>query len=329
VADGRPVFLRGIGSDLPSRVLTNRELEKIVDTSDEWIFTRTGIRERRILDQPEATSDMALRASRRALEDAGLGADGLDLVVVGTTTPDVMFPSTGCLLAQKLKAGDIPAFDLQAACSGFLYAFSVGVQFVASGTARNVLVVGAETLSRVTDYRERGTCILFGDGAGAAVLSCEGDGHRVLDTHLRANADQSDALCLLGGGSRHPFSEEVLQKRLHYVQMKGREVFKLAILRMIEVLEETFKRNGLSVQDVALMVPHQMNRRIMEVVCERIGLSMERVMVNIDRCGNTSSASVPIALDEAYRTGRIRRGDLVVLVVFGGGFTWGTAVVRW
>lgn len=330
MATARPARILGLGTFVPERVLTNEDLAKMVDTSDAWIVERTGIRERRVSPPETRNSTLAMEAARRALADARLDARAVDLVALGTATPDMFFPSTACLVSQAIGAAGAGAFDLSAACSGFLYALAIAAQFVENGRARNALAVGSEVLSKITDYTDRGSCILFGDGAGAAVVGAGEEGPAIRDVLLRAgDADRWDALCLPAGGTAMPASEETVRARKHYIQLKGREVFKLAVGRMIEVLEETFARNGLAPGGVDLLVPHQMNRRIIEATSDRIGIPMDRVMVNIERYGNTSSASIPLALDEARRMGRLKPGDTVVLVTFGGGFTWATAVLDW
>lgn len=326
----KDVRFMGLGTVVPERVLTNEDLAKLVDTSDAWITERTGIKERRILPAEGKNSDLAVEAARRALSDARLSATDLGLIALGTATPDMPFPSTACLVAGRLGAGTVPAFDLTAACSGFVYAATVVSQFVATGRIRCGMAIGSEVLSKITDMQDRGSCILFGDAAGAVVLGTEGDGPRIVDSQLRAgDSDRWDTLCLPAGGSAMPATEETVRGRKHFIQLKGREVFKLALTRMLEVLDETLKANKLTVDDIDLLIPHQMNRRIIEACADRLGLPMERIMVNIEKYGNTSAASIPLAMDEARRAGRVRKGDTVVLVTFGGGFTWGTMVLEW
>jgi 3-oxoacyl-[acyl-carrier-protein] synthase-3 len=319
----------GTGSYLPERVMTNRELERIVETSDQWIVERTGISERRIAAPAEATSDLAVAAGRRALEAAGLRAEDLDAIVVATATPDMLFPATACLVQAQLGASRAFAFDLSAACTGFLYALGTADQFVKSGAARTMLVIGAEVNSRVVDWTDRATCILFGDGAGAVVLRAESGERGVLSTHLHADGTLWDFIHVPGGGSRHPPSEEMLDRRLQFIRMKGGETFKVAVRALEDTSLEALKANGVAVADVNWLIPHQANRRIIEAVAERLGLPLERMVTNLARVGNTSAASIPIALDEAVRDGRVAPGHLLLFAAFGAGLTWGSALVRW
>jgi 3-oxoacyl-[acyl-carrier-protein] synthase-3 len=311
------------GSYLPKRVLTNRDLETMVDTSDEWIFTRTGIRERHIAADDEFTSDLALQASRRALEMAGVGAQEVDLIIVATTTPDMVFPSTACILQEKLgiKNGS-PAFDIQAVCSGFVYALSVADRFVASGQSKCALVVGAETMSRILDWTDRGTCVLFGDGAGAVVLKAS-DEAGLISTHLHADGSYGQLLsagsCFQGGKTAgKPF-----------IAMDGGGVFKFAVNVLDSIVEETLAANRMAKSDVTWLVPHQANIRIIQATAKKLGMSMDNVVLTVDKHGNTSAASIPLALDTAVRDGRIKRGDVLLMEGVGGGFTWGSALVRW
>ena len=322
------VALRGTGSCVPARVVTNAEFAKTLDTSDEWIVTRTGIRERRYAGPGETTAGMSLEASRKALAMAGLEPRDLDLIVCATVTPEMMFPSTACFIQAGLGCRMIGAFDLLAACSGFVYALAVGSQFIQTGTYRHVLVVGAETLSRITDFRDRGSCILFGDGAGAAVLSRTDEPGRGL-RYFRLYADGSNPalLNLPGGGSRFPTSAETVAERMHYIRLNGREIYKFAVTRMQELIEEALADCRLTVDDVDLLIPHQVNQRIIDSAVAHLGFPPEKLVVNIDRFGNTSAASVPLALDEALRSGRAKPGDTVLLVAFGGGMTWSSAVI--
>jgi 3-oxoacyl-[acyl-carrier-protein] synthase-3 len=322
------IALRGTGSCLPERVLPNAEFARTLDTSDEWIQTRTGIRERRIAGPGETTASMGLTAARRALEMADLAPHDLDLIVCATVTPEMMFPSTACFIQAGLGCRPIAAFDVLAACSGFVYALAVGSQFIRTGAYRHVLVVGAETLSRIIDYKDRGSCILFGDGAGAAVLSATRDPGRGLRYfRLYADGQNPELLHLPGGGSRHPASAQTVAEGLHYIKLNGREVYKFAVTRMQELIQEAMSDCRLSVDDVALVVPHQVNQRIIDSAVRHMNFPAEKVMGNLERYGNTSAASVPIALDEAMRCGRLKAGDTVLLVAFGGGFTWASAVV--
>lgn len=318
----------GTGSAAPEKVLANADLEKIVDTSDEWIQTRTGIRERRIADPGVATSDIAYDACVRALESASVEPAELDAIIVGTVTPDYIFPSTACLLQSRLGARHIMAFDLLAGCSGFMYALQAGKGLIGGGDARKVLVVGAETLSTIMDFQDRSTCILFGDGAGAAVLSAS-DTPGIMSITIGANGSQWQLLHMPGGGSRIPASEESIKSRAHFLKMAGQEVFKEAVKAIESSSMEAIRLADLTPNDIDLFIPHQANYRILEAVRKRMGLPEEKVFSNLDRYGNTSSASVPIALDEAVRSGRVKKDDKILISVFGAGFTWGAAVINW
>ncbi|MGC8971418.1 MAG: beta-ketoacyl-ACP synthase III [bacterium] len=323
----RKVGIKGIGSYTPPKVLTNSELEKIVDTSDEWIFTRTGIRERRIAESDVATSDLSFEAAKIALDSATLTPKDIDLIIVATVTPDMLFPATACILQDKLGAR-CPGFDLSAGCSGLIYALSVGTQFVANGTYNNVLVVGAEVLSKITDWQDRSTCVLFGDGASAVVLGpVERGGFKSFV--LGADGSGGNLLELPAGGSRLPASYETVSQRLHYIKMNGREVFKFAVRIMGEAALEAIEKAGLNPSDIDLFIPHQANIRIIESAAERLNLSMDKVFVNLDKYGNTSSASVGIALHEALLSGKIQEGSKIVMVGFGAGLTWGACVLEW
>lgn len=321
--------ITGIGSYLPSKVLTNYDLEKMVDTSDDWIIQRTGIKERRIVENGQITSDLATHASLRAMEDAGVSPNDLDMIITSTITPDHIFPSTSCYIQQKIGASRASAFDILAACAGFIYALSVGESFVNSGAMKTVLVVGAECLSKITDYTDRTTCILFGDGAGAVVIQKSSTKHEILSTSLAADGSQADVLIMPGGGAKNPASLESVQQRTHYIKFKGKEVFKLAINNITNLITDTINKNGFSLEDIDLIIPHQSNLRIIEATMEKLGLPMEKAVVNIDKYGNTSSASIPIAIDEARKEGRLSKGDIVMLVAFGGGLTWGSSIIRW
>jgi len=319
----------GTGAYVPLKILTNRDLEKQVETTDRWIVERTGIRERHIAAAEEATSDLAVRAAEAALSMAGIGADALDLIIVATCTPDMPFPSTACLVQDRLKATRAAAFDLSAACSGFLYALTVAEQSIRSGAYRTVLVIGAEVMSRIVNWSDRNTCILFGDGAGAAVIQASRGRAGILASRLRSDGTLCDLIRVPGGGSALPISEQVLADRLNTIQMKGNETFKVAARAMAEIAKESLDACGLEISDVSCVIPHQANFRILRAVAERLAVPMAKMAVNLDRFGNMSAASVPIALDEAVRTGRIDRGDLALLLAFGGGLTWGASVVRW
>jgi len=323
------VGIIGTGKYVPERILTNQELERMVDTNDEWIVTRTGIRERRIAAAEEATSDLAFHASERALAAAGIAAEDLDLIVVATITPDSAFPSTACLLQDKLGASKAAAFDLSAACSGFIYGLATASGMIASGMYRHVLVVGAECLSRITDYTDRNTCILFGDGAGAVVLGPVENGRGFRSFELGANGAGGDLLKVCGGGSRMPASAESVADKQHFIRMEGREVFKFAVRIMGNAAEEALRKAGLEKSDIDLLVPHQANIRIIESALNRLDLPEEKCMVNLDKYGNVSAASIPLALAEAVEENRLKEGDCLVLVGFGGGLTWGASVLVW
>jgi 3-oxoacyl-[acyl-carrier-protein] synthase-3 len=320
--------IAGTGSYAPTRVLTNADLERMVATSDEWIRERTGIRERRIAGAGEACSDLAVQAGRRALAAAGLAATDLDMVLVATCTGDYPLPATACLVQHQLGATRAAACDLSAACCGFIYALSVADAYVKTGM-HHVLVIGSEVMSAITDWTDRNTCVLFGDGAGAAVVSAS-DGERgILSTHLRSDGNLCELIAVPGGGSRTPPSEKVITERMQYIKMKGHETFKVAVRTLEEIARETLEANHLRVEDLDLYVPHQANVRILKAVVERLDLPIEKVMLNLDRYGNTSAASIPIALDEAVRAGRIKDGSLVMLGAFGAGLTWASAMIRW
>ncbi|HWF60426.1 MAG TPA: beta-ketoacyl-ACP synthase III [Nitrospira sp.] len=321
-------WIAGTGSYTPARVLTNAELERMVATSDEWIRERTGIRERRIAATGEACSDLAVLAGKRALTAAGLAATDLDMILVATCTGDYPLPATACLVQHQLGATKAAACDLSAACCGFVYALSVADAYVKNGM-RHVLVIGSEVMSAITDWTDRNTCVLFGDGAGAVIVSAS-DGERgILSTHLRSDGALCELIMVPGGGSRTPPSEKVIAERLQYIKMKGNETFKVAVRTLEEIARATLSANGLRVEDLDLYVPHQANLRILKAVMERLDLPIEKVLLNLDRYGNTSAASIPIALDEAVREGRIKDGSLVMLGAFGAGLTWASAVIRW
>ncbi|HET7623785.1 MAG TPA: beta-ketoacyl-ACP synthase III [Verrucomicrobiae bacterium] len=326
---GRTCSVAGVGSYVPEKTLTNHDLEKMVETSDEWITTRTGIKERRIAAANQFTSDLAAEAARRAMNASGITADQIDLIIVATITPDMPFPSTACLVQNKIGAKRAAAFDLEAACSGFIYALEIGQQFIMSRTYDTVLVIGAEKLSAITDWTDRNTCVLFGDGAGAAVLQSRPNTHGLLTAVMGADGDKADLLFMQAGGSRCPATLESVNARLHYLKMEGKETFKNAVQAMQTAAEEALRRCEVSISQIKCIIPHQANRRIIESVGERLGATPEQLFINLDKYGNTSAASVAIALDEAVRSGRIQRGDLILLVVFGAGLTWGAAVIEW
>jgi 3-oxoacyl-[acyl-carrier-protein] synthase-3 len=317
------------GSYAPPRVLTNFDLEKMVDTSDEWIRTRTGIEERRIADPEVATSDLALRSAQIALGSAGLGAKDIDLVIVATVTPDMFFPCTASILQQALGASGATAFDLLVGCTGFVYGLAVAREMVAAGCYRRALVTGAETLSKITDWQDRSTCVLFGDAAGSVVVGPVAEGHGILTYSLGNDGTNADTLKVPAGGSRLPTSADTVAQRLHYLTMVGSEVFKFAVRAMVESSEEAVRRAGISMDDIEVVIPHQANLRIIDAAAKRLNIPFERFVRNVDRYGNTSAASIPLALDEAVRAGRIRSGDHVMLSSFGAGLSWGTMVMRW
>ncbi len=319
----------GTGACVPERVLTNADLERMVETSDQWIVDRTGIRERRIASPDQAVSDLALVASRQALEMAGLEPADLDLIIVATLTPDRWLPSASCTLQELLGASHAAAFDLNAACSGFVYGLGVAGSMIESGMIETALVVGAEALSRIVDYQDRSTCVLFGDGAGAAILRpCEA-GRGVLAVELRSDGTQGDLLEIPAGGSRLPASHQTVDDRGHFLKMRGNELFKFAVRAMESVSRRALEASGVRPEELALLIPHQANYRIVKATADRLGIPAERMILNIDRLGNTSAASVPIGLDEAVRGGRLRLGERFAMVAFGGGVTWGAAVCEW
>ena len=326
---GQSCSISGVGSYVPERILTNAELEKIVDTTDEWITTRTGIKARRIAAADEYTSDLATKAALRAMEKAGVTADEIDLIIVATITPDMPFPSTACLVQRKIGAKRAAAFDLEAACSGFIYALEIAQQFIMSRTYKTVLVIGAEKLSSITDWTDRNTCVLFGDGAGAAILQNRPNAHGLLTAVMGADGEKSDLLFMEGGGSRCPATVDSVNARMHYLRMEGKETFKNAVQAMQSAAEEALRRCELNITQIKCIIPHQANRRIIDAVGERLGAKPEQLFVNLEKYGNTSAASVAIALDEAVESGRVQRGDLILLVVFGAGLTWGAAVIEW
>ena len=326
---GRTCSITGVGSYVPHRILTNADLEKIVETSDEWILTRTGIRQRRIAAANEYTSDMAAQAAQRAMEKAGVTAEQIDLIIVATITPDMLFPATACLVQRKIGAHRAAAFDVEAACSGFIYALEIGQHFIMARTYETVLVIGAEKLSSIIDWNDRNTCVLFGDGAGAAILQNRPNSHGLLTACMGADGNKADLLSMPGGGSRCPATADTVTARLHFLRMDGKETFKNAINAMNTAAVEVLRRCEIDITQIACIIPHQANRRIIDAVGERLGARPDQVFVNVEKFGNTSAASVAIALDEAVRQGRIKRGDLVLLVVFGAGLTWGAAVIEW
>ncbi|MCM8759784.1 MAG: ketoacyl-ACP synthase III [Candidatus Omnitrophica bacterium] len=319
----------GIGSYVPEKVLTNADLEKIVDTSDDWIVSRTGIRERRICPEDKAASDLGTSAAIRAIEDAGISADEIEMIICATITPDMVFPSTACIIQDKLGIVDIPCFDLSAACSGFIYGLEIARNLVETGRYKNILVVAAECMSRVTDYTDRTTCVLLGDGAAAAIISkIEGD-FGILDTYLGAAGKYSNLLYVPAGGSKMPASHQTVEKRLHFMKMEGSTLFRIAVNAMSDSVKKILERNKISPEDIALFIPHQANIRIIQGVAKLAGIPMEKVFLNIEKYGNMSAASVGVALDEAVKSGKIKKGDLICMVSFGAGLTWAANVIRW
>jgi 3-oxoacyl-[acyl-carrier-protein] synthase-3 len=326
---GRTCSIASVGAYVPERVLTNADLEKMVDTTDEWIITRTGIQERHLAAKDQFTSDLATSAALKAMERAGVTGEQIDLIVVATITPDMPFPSTAALVQKKIGAFRAAAFDLEAACSGFIYALEVAQQFIMSRTYDTVLVIGAEKLSSIVDWQDRNTCVLFGDGAGAAILRNRPGAHGLLTAVMGADGRKANLLFMAGGGSRCPATIDSVTARQHYLRMEGKETFKNAVQAMVTAAEEALRRCEIDITRIKCIIPHQANRRIIDAVGERLGAKPEQLFVNLHKYGNTSAASVAIALDEAVTTGRVQSGDLVLLVVFGAGLTWGAAVIEW
>jgi 3-oxoacyl-[acyl-carrier-protein] synthase-3 len=322
--------IKSLATYVPPRLLTNEDLEKLVDTNNEWILQRTGIRERHIVDPGIATSDLAKEAAVKAIERAGLTPDDIDLIIVGTVTPDMLFPSTACLVQNKIGATRAWGFDLSAACSAFTYSLTVGAKMVSAGAAKNVLVIGADVMSSIIDYTDRSTCILFGDGAGAVVLGpASEDGYGMLDFEHQVDGSGGPALCMPAGGSRMPASHQTVDQRLHYVKQEGQTVFKFAVTKTGEMCERLLRRNSLTANDIDLFVSHQANRRIITLAAERLGLPADKVVINIERFGNTTAATIPLALNDAVQEGRLKRGDRVLLASVGAGFTVGAMLMRW
>ena len=326
----RRVKISALGTYVPPRLLTNHDLEKMVETSDEWITSRVGIKERHIVDKGVATSDLALCAAKRALAEARLQPEQIEAIIVGTVTPDMPFPSTACLLQDKLGAKGAWGFDVSAACCGFLYALQTGVQFVATGSHQRVLVVGADVMSSIIDYTDRATCVIFGDGAGAVLLEpADDDQLCFLDYLYEVDGSGACSLHMPAGGSLHPASHETIDKKMHFVQQDGAAVFKYAVRKMAETSEKILQRNGFSAKDVAIFIPHQANRRIITGTASRLGLPEERVIINIDRYGNTTAGTIPLALETARQEGKLKKGDLVLMAAVGAGFTAGATLLRW
>jgi 3-oxoacyl-[acyl-carrier-protein] synthase-3 len=322
------VKILGTGSYFPEKILTNYDLEKMVDTNDEWIVTRTGIHERHIIAPGQASSDLALGASNEAIKSAGIKPEDIDLILVATVTPDMLFPSTACFLQTKLGLKDMPAFDMLAACSGFIYGMATAKAYIESGMYKTVLLVGADCLSCITDWTDRNTCVLFGDGAGAVILQASEDSNSILSVNLGADGSYAACLNLPGGGSAKPTTHQTIDDKQHTMHMEGREVFKNAVPKMVQAASAAISKAGISLQDIKLFIPHQANMRIIQAVAKKLDIPMEKVFVNIHKTGNISSATTITALDEAIKTGKLNSGDKVVLVAFGGGFTWGACVIE-
>ena len=321
--------ITGTGSSLPDRVMTNHDLEKLVDTSDEWIVTRTGIRERRIAGEDERLSTFAIRASQAALDMAGVPASKIDMIICATVTPDMPIPATACYIQQALGAPRCAAFDMQAGCSGFIYALTIAKQFVINGRYEHVLVIGAELLSKYLDWTDRTTCVIFADGAGAVLVSAGDPPRGILATSLHTDGSMADYITLPGGGSAYPTSERTLRERMHFIKMRGNETFKIAVRAIEEVSRDVIRAAGLQESDIDLFIPHQANVRIIDAVAQRLTIDPAKIYMNIERVGNTSAASIPIALDEAVRGGRVKPGNLLLFTAFGAGLTWGASAVRW
>lgn len=325
----RSVGILGIGSYVPEKIVTNLELEQKIDTTDKWIVERTGIKERRIINEGQATSDLATKAAEKALEDAGITAEELDLIIVGTVTPDMVFPSVACLVQENIKAVNAAAFDLTAVCSGFIYGIATANAFIKAGTYKKILVIGAETLSAITNWEDRNTAILFGDGAGAAVLGEVSPGYGIIGMDLGAEGNGGSLLNVPAGGSRIPATTESISQGLHFIHMDGNEVFKFAVKIMGETVNKALKNANLTQEDISCLVPHQANIRIIQSAAKRLGVPLDKVVINVDKYGNTSAASIPLALDEGVKSGRIKNGDVIAIVGFGGGLTWGSSIIRW
>ena len=326
---GRAVDVLSVGAFAPEKRLTNSELEKMVDTSDEWIVTRTGIKERRIAEPEIAVSDMAFKASEIAIKRAGIDPSEIQMVVACTATPDMLFPATACLIQSKLGLQECICFDIEAGCSGFVYGLSIASQFITAGTLDTVLVVGGDTLSRITNWEDRNTCVLFGDGAGAVVLKAGIEGNGILGFNLSANGSFADVLHMPAGGSKRPSTADTVQKKLNTIHMEGREVFKQAVIKMSESTNKLLSDLNISIEEIDLYIPHQANIRIIEAVSKRLGIPTEKVFTNVERYGNTSCASIPIAWNEAFESGKLKKGDLMLLTAVGAGLTWGSLVARW
>ena len=325
----RTVSIIGTGSYVPDKILTNEDLSRMVNTSDEWITTRTGIKERRIAAKDEHTSDMAAKAALKALEQAKISPAEIDLLLVATATPDMLFPATACFVQKKIGATKAACLDISAACAGFIFGIEIAQQFITSHTYDTVLVIGAEKLTSITNWTDRNTCVLFGDGAGAAVLRHRGSAHGVISTHIGSDGQYSDILFMPGGGSRCPITRDNVDLNLATIHMTGKELYKQSITAMLSAARKALQDAGLSIEDISCVIPHQANLRIIEAIADRLGIPLEKFYVNLDKYGNTSAAAVAMALDEANRTGRIKAGDYVLMVVFGGGLTWASTVIEW
>lgn len=319
----------GTGSSVPKKVLTNHDIEKMVETSDTWIVERTGIKERRICEKSQTTSDLAYEAAHRAIRAAGISAQDIDVIICATLTPDTAMPSLGCVLQARLHAKKAAAFDIAAACSGFLYGLSVADAFIRSGVHQTILIVGAEVLSRFVDWKDRTTCVLFGDGAGAAVVQRHAGKRGILSTHLHSDGNFGDLLHVPAGGASHPATHATVTRRQHFIKMKGNETFKVAVRALENAVQEALDHNKVNSEDIDLLIPHQANLRIIQAMAKRLGMPMEKVVLTIHKYGNTSAASIPMALDEAVREGRTKENDLLLFEAFGGGLTWASALVRW
>ena len=329
-APERPkVKISALGTYVPPRLLTNADLATMVDTSDEWIMQRIGIRERHIVDKGVATSDLAVEAAKKALTERGLTASEIDAFIVGTVTPDMLFPSTACLVQNKLGASKVWGFDLSAACSAFVYALQTGAQFISTGAHKKVMVIGADVMSSIIDYTDRSTCVIFGDGAGAVILEPADEDLGLIDFIHEIDGSGGCSLYMPGGGSLHPSTHETVDKKMHFVHQDGGAVFKFAIRKMNEVCEKILQRNGFTVADLNLFIPHQANKRIISATAERLGLKDEQIVINIDRYGNTTAGTIPLAMDTARQEGRLKKGDLVLLASVGAGFTVGATLLRW
>jgi 3-oxoacyl-[acyl-carrier-protein] synthase-3 len=327
----RRVKIIGTGSYVPEKVLTNRDLEKMVDTSDEWIRTRTGMSERHIASEKDKASDLAIKAAHRALKDNNIPPEDIDIILVATATPDMFFPSTACFVQSSIGAKRSVAFDISAACSGYIFALSVAEQYIKSGKYTTVLLISTEVCSRYIDWTDRNTCVLFGDGAAATVLKGVNGNRKdgIISTHIYSDGRYADLLYMRGGGSSYPLNHESIDNKLHFLKMKGNALFKIAVKNMTEVAREALAFNGYKISDIDLLIPHQANKRIIDAVAKNLDIPQEKIFINIEKYGNTSAVSIPLALDEALKEGRIEKGDLILMVAFGGGLTWGSALIKW